>query len=102
MSKLARKIVDRLVKMELLDPEVFDVETAEIDRLYTGYWQKKEGAWSWALSIKTKGGDQKFGLFGSQWSATDCVKAEKWDIWNNGFDKSIIPLTEIDTEVSLP
>jgi hypothetical protein len=94
VSVLARKIVGRLVEMGELDADLFDIETAEIDRLYSGYWQRSQGAWSWSLSIKTKDGDQTYGLFGSQFSATECAKAPKWDIYNAGFDSSIIPIKE--------
>jgi hypothetical protein len=80
--------------MNELDTAMFDISTAKIDRLRPGHWQRSEGAWSWALEIQTVEGGQTFGVCGSQWSATECVKAPYWEIWNSGFDKSIIPYHE--------
>lgn len=96
MSVLALKLARRLVEIGELDAELFDISTAQIHRLRPGYWQRKEGVWSWALEMEQKGRDDRlmWSVAGSQWSATECAKAEKWDIWNNGFDKSIIPVTK--------
>jgi hypothetical protein len=95
MSALARKLATRLVEMGELDTEEFDIETAQIHRLRPGYWQRKEGVWSWVLEVqKNENNGLMWSVAGSQWTATECAKSEKWDIWYNGFDKSIIPTTK--------
>lgn len=96
VSALAHKLAARLVEMGELDAEEFDIETAQIHRLRPGYWQRKEGVWSWVLEAQKKHEDNglMWSLAGSQWTATECAKAKKWDIYNNGWDKSIIPTTK--------
>lgn len=100
MSALAQKIARRLVEIGELDADQFDISTAQIHRLRPGYWQRKEGVWSWALEMeqKDRDGGLMWSVAGSQWAATDCAKAKKWVIWHNGFDKSIIPDNDEETE----
>lgn len=91
MSQLARIIVDRLTVMGMLDPEDFHLDTAAIYRLYPGYWQRSEGAWSWLLKLDRKDGGNHSVTFGSQHTATECAYAKHWAFYTTGPDHGIIP-----------
>jgi len=91
-SALAQKIVQRLVAMGEIDPEIFDVDTARIERFYPGHWQRSAGAWSWMLHLERLDGKLHVGkIYGSQWSATECAKATSWHFFAHGPDQGITP-----------
>lgn len=91
-SALAQKIARRLVEMGEVDPEIFDVENAQIERFYPGHWQRSAGCWSWCLDLKRIDGQTHVGrVFGSQFAATECAKAKEWHFLATGPDQGITP-----------
>ena len=91
-SALAQKIVQRLVEMGEIDPEVYDIESAQIERFYPGHWQRSEGAWSWQLGLEAFDRNMASGrVYGSQYTAGECAKAKHWDFYVTGPDVGIFP-----------
>jgi hypothetical protein len=80
-SKLSARIAARLVALGTITPE--EAPLVGINRLYPGYWQRTEGAWSWDL-VWFSGPNQGRDLgIGSQWTATECLAAPFWE-WYGG------------------
>jgi hypothetical protein len=94
VSALACKIAQRLVDLGKLDANVYDIEKSEIYRTHAGVWQRRGGAWSWALELVRKDGGIVYDSYGSQFTATECAKAKEWDYYSTGIDHGIIPLKE--------
>lgn len=61
---------------------------AELVRTYAGYWQRKEGAWSWSLWHPA---DRV--TFGSQYPATELLRCPAWQVdpADRAPDRSIYP-----------
>ncbi|MDQ0100479.1 hypothetical protein J2T10_000098 [Paenarthrobacter nicotinovorans] len=89
---LAQKIAKRLVEMGEVDPKIFDVESAQIERFYPGHWQRSAGCWSWCLNLKRLDGQEHVGrVYGSQFTATECAVAKDWHFFATGPDIGITP-----------
>lgn len=94
MSDLARKIASRLVEMGELDATDVNLDASWIDRHRPGHWQRSAGAWSWSLGLVRNDGGIVYDSFGSQWPATECVRAKNWQFYTTGTDKGIVPMKE--------
>jgi hypothetical protein len=85
--KISEKLVKRLRK-EFPDIMVDIPETETPRRLYHGFHQRSNGAWSWAIGGKT-------GILtsvGSQWSMEEILKEPNITIFHEyGGDLSVIP-----------
>jgi hypothetical protein len=65
------------------------IEACNFKRLYTGYWQKKAGAWVWRADYTIEG---KAYVLGSQWPATALLSANKLvTSTEHAFDTDIFP-----------
>lgn len=91
VSALGVKIAKRLVEMGELDGEAYDIEQTGIERTHAGHWQRSAGGWSWSLGLVRKDGGLVYDSFGSQYTATECVKMDSWDFYTTGTDKGIMP-----------
>lgn len=62
---------------------------SELERLYHGHWQRSEGAWSWITRP-----DSGLTAIGSQFSMSECIKANHWHVslWQGAL--SIYPTDE--------
>lgn len=69
MTRTAREIAALAARLGIL-PEGAQIR---IERTRAGYWQRSAGAWSW-LAVDEKNGRE---LFGSDWPASEVVKAGK-------------------------
>ncbi len=94
MSALAVKIAKRLVQMGELDGSLYDLERSGIWRTRAGHWQRAAGCWSWSLDLVRKDGGLAYDSFGSQFTATECARAEAWEFYVTGTDKGIVPLKD--------
>ena len=79
-------LYERLMKMPELAPYV---EGHQPERVYAGYWQKSQGAWSWCIGT----------TIGSQWTMKSCVDAKELEIYHqpNTHDIHINPKQEPQT-----
>lgn len=91
MSKLGVKIAQRLVELGEISADVYDIDATEIFRHRPGHWQRSGGAWSWSLDLICKDGSIAYDSYGSQYSATECVKMTDWEFYTTGIDKGICP-----------
>lgn len=65
-----------------------DADPLSFIRLYPGYWQRKQGAWSWSMRFKNRSGS----CIGSQWTVRKLIKAEKLSEYHYNGDWYIDPL----------
>lgn len=64
-----------------------DLDCDNFKRVYAGYWQRAQGAWSWGARIKGK-----LISVGSQWNVKECLKAVRLEIYRESWnDISIFP-----------
>ncbi len=63
------KTSEKIVKLVF---EKFQIECYDPYSLHTGYWQKSQGAWSWAAFIKDSPRQ-----IGSQWTMKQVLDAKK-------------------------
>lgn len=89
MSELARKLYARV---RINYPHLLDVEVT-IKRTYAGHYQKSAGAWLWFFYNKDY---PQLSNIGSQWTATECMKAKELEYYNDDRfgDIHISPSTE--------
>lgn len=65
-TKFATSLAERIKK------ETGMVVIPVVHRTRCGYWQKAQGAWSWSMRTQDRL------EIGSQFTATECLKAKKW------------------------
>lgn len=66
--------VDKLVK-RLNDDFDLNLEASKFRRLRPGYWQRRQGAWSWIITDNSRD-------YGSQNTVKECLIAKKLTIRN--------------------
>ena len=82
MSKPSDRLISRLIREGEIEPGEYHIE-----RTYAGYWQRKEGAFSWMLM---RSEDRGYINIGSQFTVRECVDAERWEWYGEG----IVPVKE--------
>ncbi|KKL56267.1 hypothetical protein LCGC14_2247130 [marine sediment metagenome] len=89
MSELAKKLY---AQVRADNPHLPDVEVG-INRTYAGHWQRSKGAWLWYFYNSDY---PSISNIGSQWPATECMKAKELEYYYNEVagDLHISPSTE--------
>lgn len=83
MSKPSEKLIARLINEGHIEPGEYRVQ-----RTYAGYWQRREGAFSWDL-VHADTGHHAF--VGSQYSVKECADAPYWEWFGEGILPSFQP-----------
>lgn len=71
----SEKLIQRLIQEGFLSEGTYTAQ-----RLYPGYWQRKEGAWSWCV-FTAEGREANVG---SQWSMSEVLRAREIIVGNDG------------------
>ncbi|MCE0510863.1 hypothetical protein LVJ59_17585 [Microbacterium sp. KKR3/1] len=79
MATPTERVISRLIEGGHIEPGEYRVE-----RTYAGFWQRREGAFSWDLVHADTG---HHAMVGSQYSVKECADADEWE-W---FGEGIIP-----------
>ena len=86
-SLLANKIWDRLEALKLLDHPGGKPEGLTLRRTKAGRHQRSAGAWSWFFDAPN---DPHVSEIGSQWSATEILKAKHLSVSTNDVGQTSI------------
>lgn len=75
MTKPSDRVIQRLIAEGHIPPGAY-----KIQRTYAGFWQRREGAFSWDLVTA----DGHYANVGSQYTVKECADAEEWAWYGPG------------------
>lgn len=82
MSKPSERLIARLIREGHIEPGEYRVR-----RTYAGFWQRREGAFSWDLETA----DGHHANVGSQYTVKECSDAPYWEWFGSGILPSYTP-----------